>query len=46
MSPAAAVVAMSSRLADERPSELLRRVAIPLLVGLAVMVAVTLLRVV
>lgn len=46
MSPAAAVVAMSSRLADERPSALIRGVSIPLLVGLAVMIAVTLLRIV
>jgi DcuC family C4-dicarboxylate transporter len=46
MSPAAAVVAMSSRLADERPSELLRRVALPLLFGMVVMIVVSLLGVV
>ncbi|APW59661.1 C4-dicarboxylate transporter DcuC [Paludisphaera borealis] len=46
MSPAAAVVAMCSRLADERPSELIRHVAFPLLFGMAVMIAVSLLGIV
>jgi DcuC family C4-dicarboxylate transporter len=43
MSPAAAVVAMSSRLVDAPPFELLRRVAPPLLFGLLVMIVVSLL---
>jgi DcuC family C4-dicarboxylate transporter len=33
MSPAAAVVALSARLSDSQPSDLIRRVAIPLLAG-------------
>ena len=46
MSPAAAVVAMSSRLAGAPPSELLRRVAVPLLFGMVVMIVVSLLGIV
>jgi len=33
MSPAAAVVMMSARLSDSQPSDLIRRVAVPLLIG-------------
>jgi len=33
MSPAAAVVVMSARLSDSQPSDLIRRVAVPLLIG-------------
>jgi len=33
MSPAAAVVAMSARLSDSQPSDLIRQVAVPLLIG-------------
>ena len=46
MSPAAAVVAMSSRLSDARPSELIRRVVPPLLFGMVVMIVVSLLGIV
>ncbi len=40
MSPAAAVVAMSARLSDAPAGDLIRRVVVPLLVGMAVMIAV------
>jgi DcuC family C4-dicarboxylate transporter len=43
MSPAAAVVMTAARLAGESPRELIRRVAGPLLIGLAVLVAAALL---
>lgn len=46
MSPAAAVVAMSSRLSDAPPGDLIRRVVVPLLVGMAVMIAAAILEVV
>jgi len=46
MSPAAAVVAMSARLSDAPPGDLIRRVVVPLLVGMAVMLAASLLKVV
>lgn len=45
MSPAAAVVAMSSRLADAPSGALIRQVAVPLLVGMAAMIAGAILRV-
>ncbi|WP_165243791.1 C4-dicarboxylate transporter DcuC [Paludisphaera soli] len=45
MSPAAAVVAMCARLADQPGTSLIRRVVAPLLVGLAVMIAVSVLRI-
>jgi DcuC family C4-dicarboxylate transporter len=43
MSPAAAVVGLSARLSDSQPSELIGRVAIPLLVGGVVVLLVSLL---
>jgi C4-dicarboxylate transporter, DcuC family len=43
MSPAAAVVMMSSRLADAPPTQLIRRVALPLLIGGTVLLAAALL---
>lgn len=46
MSPAAAVVAMSARLSDAPSGDLIRRVVVPLLVGMAVMIAAAALRVV
>jgi DcuC family C4-dicarboxylate transporter len=45
MSPAAAVVMMSARLSGGTPRELIRHVAGPLLIGLAVLIAAALLRV-
>ena len=39
MSPAAAVVMMAARLSGAGPRELIRRVAGPLLIGLAVLIA-------
>ena len=39
MSPAAAVVMMAARLSGAGPRELIRRVALPLLIGLAVLIA-------
>jgi C4-dicarboxylate transporter, DcuC family len=45
MSPAAAVVMMAARLSGATPRELIRRVAIPLLIGLAVLIAAALLRI-
>ena len=45
MSPAAAVVMMAARLSGAAPRELIRRVAIPLLIGLAVLIAAALLRI-
>jgi len=44
MSPAAAVVAMCARLSGESGPSLIRRVVPPLMVGLAVMIAVSVLR--
>ncbi|WP_165074550.1 C4-dicarboxylate transporter DcuC [Paludisphaera rhizosphaerae] len=44
MSPAAAVVAMCARLSGEPGPRLIRRVVAPLLVGMAVMIAATVLR--
>ena len=44
MSPAAAVVMMAARLSGASPRELIRRVAVPLLIGLAVLIAAALLR--
>jgi DcuC family C4-dicarboxylate transporter len=46
MSPAAAVVMMSSRLSEARASDLIRRVAVPLLMGGAVLVGAVLLGVI
>ncbi len=43
MSPAAAVVMMSARVADAPPTQLIRRVALPLLIGGAVLLAAALL---
>jgi C4-dicarboxylate transporter, DcuC family len=45
MSPAAAVVMMSARLSGASPRELIRQVAAPLLIGLAVLIALALLRI-
>jgi C4-dicarboxylate transporter, DcuC family len=45
MSPAAAVVMVAARLSGAGPRELVRRVAGPLLIGLAVLIAAALLRV-
>jgi DcuC family C4-dicarboxylate transporter len=44
MSPASAVAAMSASLAESRPSELVRHVAVPLLIGGVVLMAAVLLR--
>jgi DcuC family C4-dicarboxylate transporter len=44
MSPAAAVVAMAARLSGANPRELIRQVAVPLLLGLTVLVAAALIR--
>ena len=43
MSPAAAVVVMSSKLAHVPPSSLIRQVVLPLAIGGAILLAVTLL---
>ncbi len=45
MSPAAAVVMMAARLSGAGPRELIRRVACPLLIGLAVLIILALLRI-
>jgi DcuC family C4-dicarboxylate transporter len=45
MSPAAAVVAMCARLSDQPGLSLIRRVVAPLLVGMAVMIAISVLRI-
>jgi DcuC family C4-dicarboxylate transporter len=45
MSPAAAVVMMAARLSGASPRELIRRVAVPLLIGLTVLIAAALLRI-
>ena len=45
MSPAAAVVMMSARLSGASPRELIRLVAAPLLIGLAVLIGLALLRI-
>src|SRR5262249_49399903 len=44
MSPAAAVVAMAARLSGASPRELIRHVAVPLLIGLTVLVTAALIR--
>lgn len=46
MSPAAAVVAMSARLSDAPTGDLIRRLVVPLLVGMAAMIAAVVLGVV
>ncbi len=45
MSPAAAVVMMAARLSGAGPRELIRQVACPLLIGLAVLIVLALLRI-
>jgi DcuC family C4-dicarboxylate transporter len=44
MSPAAAVVAVAARLSDRQPSDLIRRVAVPLLIGGIVVLVAALLQ--
>jgi C4-dicarboxylate transporter, DcuC family len=45
MSPAAAVVMMAARLSGAAPRELIRRVAVPLMIGLAALIVAALLRI-